>query len=250
MLLPATEEGGFELALRTDALLVRMRSDAVTGDAGNLAGSEADTSRLRLLLEGSRRLPVGDGATLAPSLNIGFRRDGGDAETGTGIELGGGLRFADPDLGLTADAKTRVLVAHEVSDFSEWGFGGSVRLDPGASGRGLSLTLAPGWGVASDGTERLWSLDGARGLAAHEAFGSAGRLDAEAGYGLAAFEGHGTVTPFAGFTVSGPGHRRVRTGVRWAAGPEVAFGVEGSRRKRADDVAPDHGIGLWASLRW
>ena len=38
-----------------------------------------------------------------------------------------------------------------------WGAGGSVRLDPGASGRGLSLTIAPVWGTPSSGVDRLWS---------------------------------------------------------------------------------------------
>ena len=37
------------------------------------------------------------------------------------------------------------------------GAGGSVRLDPGASGRGLSLTIAPVWGTPSSGVDRLWS---------------------------------------------------------------------------------------------
>ena len=149
VLLPVSEESGLELALRTDALLMRIRSNLVTGDAGNLAESEADTSRLRLVLEGSRRFVAGDGATLVPSLNIGMRHDSGDAETGAGIEIDGGLHFTDPDLGLTVEGEARVLIAHQDSDYSQWGAGGSVRLDPGASGRGLSLTLAPTWGVAS-----------------------------------------------------------------------------------------------------
>ena len=139
VLMPATEAGDLELAMRADTMLVRTRSDAVTGDAGNLAASEADTNRLRLILEGSRRFAVGGGSTLEPSLEVGLRHDGGDAETGTGIEIGGGLRFADPDLGLTVDANARGLVAHEDGDYAEWGASGSVRIDPGASGRGLSL---------------------------------------------------------------------------------------------------------------
>ena len=113
VLVGAKEMGGFELAARTDAQLVRMTSDAATGEAGNLAATEADTSRLRLVLEGSRRFAVGDGGALTPSLEVGLRHDGGDAETGTGIEVGGGLSYADPALGLTVEAKARGLVAHE-----------------------------------------------------------------------------------------------------------------------------------------
>lgn len=104
--------------------------------------------------------------------------------------------------------------------------------------------------MASGGTERLWSLDDSRGLAANEAFDPERRLEADVGFGLAAFEGHGIATTFAGSTLSESGDRTMRAGVRCAAGPEVALGVEGTRRAPVNDVAPDHGIGLWVSLRW
>ena len=48
---------GFQLATRTDAMLTRTTSDAVTTGDGNLASSEADAHRLRLVLEGSGALP-------------------------------------------------------------------------------------------------------------------------------------------------------------------------------------------------
>ena len=60
----------------------------------------------------------------------------------------------------------RTLVAHEDSDYREWGASGAVRLGPGERGRGLSFSLAPTWGAASSGMERLWSARDARGLAA------------------------------------------------------------------------------------
>ena len=46
--------GGLALALRSDVLWVRTDSDAVAGAAGSLAAAQADVSRLRLVLEGSR----------------------------------------------------------------------------------------------------------------------------------------------------------------------------------------------------
>ena len=250
VLLPANAEGGLELALRTDALLLRMRSDAVTGDAGNLAESEADISRLRLILEGSRRFELTDGRTLTPSFEAGLRQDGGDAETGTGIVVGGGLSYGDPAAGVTLGANLRGLVAHEDADYAEWGASASLRVDPGTSGRGLSLTLAPGWGAPSGGTERLWSLGDAQALAASDGVDPAARLDAEAGYGFAAFAGRGTVTPYAGLRLSEAGEHTLRSGIRWAAGPALSFGLEGTRRAPADDGAVDHGIGVSASLRW
>ena len=67
-------------------------------------------------------------------------------------------------------AKARGLLAHEDTNYREWGASGSVRIDPGAAGRGLSLTLTPAWGADSGGAERLWSARDARGLAANDAF--------------------------------------------------------------------------------
>ena len=107
------------------------------------------------------------------------------------------------------EAKARGLVAHEDSGYSEWGGSGSVRIDPGASDQGLSLTLAPAWGAASGGVDRLWSLRDARALAANDAFDPAGRLDAEAGYGLRAFGGRGLMAPYAGLALSETGGARV-----------------------------------------
>ena len=251
VLVPAPETGGLELAARTDVLLMRITSEAVSGgEAGNLAASEAGTSRLRLIVEGSRTFEVGDGGTLTPSLELGLRADGGDAETGMGVELGAGLAWADPGTGLTVQAKARGLVAHEAEEAREWGVSGEVRLAPGASGRGLSLTLAPAWGAASSGTEWLWGLRDVRALAANDDVEPGGRVDAEVGYGLAAFGGRGLMTPYAGLTLSEAGDRTWRTGARWTLGPTLAMSLDGTRREPANDDVPEHGVQFRLTLRW
>ena len=144
VLLEAGEDGGIDLALRGDAFLVQMESEA----AANTVETKADASRLRLVLEAGRSFALGEGAVLTPALELGLRHDGGDAETGTGVEVGGRIRYADAGSGLTVEANARTLVAHEDSGYREWGAGGSVRLDPGASGRGLSLDNCAGVGHA------------------------------------------------------------------------------------------------------
>ncbi len=93
VLFPASRAGDFELAVRSDLLVVSTSSEAVT----NLNESEAETSRLRLLLEGSREVALG-GGVLTPSVEVGLRYDAGDAETGVGIEVGGALRYASSSL--------------------------------------------------------------------------------------------------------------------------------------------------------
>ena len=152
ILLAAPESGGFQLATRTDAMLTRTTSDAVQTADGNMASGDAEAHRLRLVLEGSRGFAWAEGRSLTPTMEVGLRHDWGDAETGFGLELGGRVQYADPALGLTIDAAVRGLLAHEDSDYEEWGASGTVRVDPGTMGQGLSLTLAPD--VGRDGKRR------------------------------------------------------------------------------------------------
>ena len=106
VLVAAADTGGFELAASGDAQIVSMRSGEASGDGGGrLAASEAQTSRVRLMLEGSQRIELAGGQTLTPSLEVGVRHDGGDAETGAGIEIGGGIAWSDPKLGVSADLR-------------------------------------------------------------------------------------------------------------------------------------------------
>ena len=181
-MLAPSEAGGVELAVRSDAFWVRMTSDeARTAGAGDLADIRTDASRVRLFLEAEREFEVRGEGRLTPSLEVGVRHDGGDAETGTGFEAGAGMRYAAE--GIAIEGAVRRLVTHEDRGYGEWSAGGSVRIDPGASGRGLSLTLAPAFGAASSDTERLWSLGDARSLAGDARTGAGSRLEAEVGYG-------------------------------------------------------------------
>ena len=233
-------DGGFELAAKTDVRLTHIASDAAEGAAGLLGATAGGTSRLRLLLEGSRPFSFGPMRTLTPTLQLGVRRDGGDAETGAGFDLGGSLRYADAALGLTVEAAGRYLLAHEDAAYKEWGASVSVRVDPGASGHGLTLSVTPSWGAdAAGGAERLWSVRDARGLAG-QGFDTAMRLRAEVGYGLSAFRGRGAAMPFAGVSTT-VGGRDWRAGARWTRGRALEMSLEAVRRESAG-AAPEHGI--------
>ena len=202
-LVTPAEAGGFALALKADAFWVRTESDSVsTPEAGNLAGARADASRLRAVLDGSRTFALARGAALTPSLSLGVRHDGGDAETGTGFELGAGLGYADPSRGLDMALRVHGLAAHAEGGYNEWGVSGSLRLVPGAAGRGLSASLTPSYGADPGGSERLWMLPDASGLAANEDAPLSHRLDAEVGYGIALFGGGFTGTPNVGMGLS------------------------------------------------
>ena len=237
--------GGMDLALKTDAFFVRTESE----QAANSAETAADASRVRLVLEGGRSFALGGGATFRPLLELGVRHDGGDAETGAGLELGGGVAYADAASGLSVDARARMLAAHADSDYEEWGASATVRLDPGETGRGLSLSLAPTIGTASSATERLWGARDARGLAPGGAFDAARGLRAEAGYGMS-LPGGFTGTPNLAFG-TWDGARDWRLGWRLApSGGGFELNLDAIRRETATDPGAEHGIMLRSVARW
>ena len=212
-LVKPAETGGFALALKADAFWVRTESEAVTAtEFGNLSGAQGESSRVRAVLDGSRTFSFASGAALTPKLELGLRHDGGDAETGTGVEFGAGLGFADPSRGLDMALKVHGLAVHDEDGYDEWGVSGQLRLVPGGNaGRGLSASLTPSWGVDPSGSERLWAEPASAGLAANGEAEPSSRLDGEVGYGMAVFGGGFTARP-----MSGSGCRRRRASTAWA----------------------------------
>ena len=186
-LLGSRATGGFSLAFKADALWVGAASARLGGAGGRLNASEAGVTRVRTALEGSRGFTSGDGRlSLTPRLEVGLRRDGGDAETGAGMDLGGGVAFADAVTGMSLDVRMRTLVAHEAEGFRERGMSLSFGWDrTPSSPLGLSARVAPSWGAsAQGGAEALWSGQVPYGPGSHQMYGSGSQVNAEVGYGL------------------------------------------------------------------
>ena len=160
-----------------------------------------------------------------------MRHDGGDAETGYGVDIGAGLSWSDPARGLSADIRARGLLAHEADGFSERGFSGTVSWDPAPStALGPSLTLTQTMGAAaSGGAEALLGRGTMEGLAAYDGADELERrhLEAKLGYGFALFGGRFTGTPEIGLGLS-DAHRDYSLGWRLAeARPAgLAFGLD------------------------
>ena len=249
-LMPRTEAAGFDLALTSDALMVRTTSAAAAG----LVATDADVSRLRLGLDGSWLVALDSGASLTPSISIGMRHDGGDAETGFGVDLGGGLAYADEQSGLGLELNARALLAHEDENFREWGVSGALIFDPDpSSDRGLSLSVGPSWGASSTGgAEALLGPETMSGLALDNATPPGGRLGAEAAWGFPALAGRYTGTPYLGLGLR-QGGRDLTLGWRLGAvrreGLELALGLEG-RRLESNGRSPEHGAMVRLILRW
>ena len=78
--LVAGGSGGFALAFKADALWVGTSIDGVDGPAGRLQATDTAGTRFRTGLEGSRAFTLAGRLSLTPSVEVGLRHDGGDAE--------------------------------------------------------------------------------------------------------------------------------------------------------------------------
>ena len=263
VVIEARPEGGPELAAKTDALGVRTSSEAVRGGGdggGNLAAAQGDVTRLRLGLEGTwKGLAIGTG-TLTPRLEAGVRHDGGDAETGFGLDLGGGLAWSDPGTGLRAEASGRGLLTHEAGGLGQRGFAGSFGWDPRpGSERGPSVTLTQTMGLAaSGGADALLGRATLAGLTANDDGAELGRrrLEVKLGYGVEVFGDRFTAVPEAGLALSA-GRREYSVGWRLARerrGGDIGslgLSVEARRREStAADTAPEDRVGMRLDMHW
>ncbi len=239
----ATE--GFSLALRTDLLLVHTTSDEVEA----LPALSADVNRLRLMVEGARRWQFESGAVLTPSVELGLRYDDGDAEKGSGLEMGAGLRLENAVRGLSAELTGRSLLAHEASELSEWGVGGSLRFAPGGADRGLSIGLRSTLGAASSGIVRLWEQQ-TEAPAGYRATAPGSVTEAEIGYGLAVLGSRWSLTPYLGAGLSGRSGEAYKAGARLRVGEFFALDAEAARVERNDATPSVYQAAFLANLRW
>ena len=235
---------GFALAFKADALWVGTSIDGV---------DSAAVTRFRTGLEGSRDYTLAGRLSLRPSVEVGLRHDGGDAETGAGLDVGGGLVMADASTGLAVDLRVRMLVLHQAEGFRERGMALSLSYTPTPSTPlGFVARVAPSWGgQATSGAEALWGRETMAGMA-HGSLASSNRLDADVGYGLpvgSRFVG----TPRFGVGTSEYG-RDYRLGYSLGAlggeGTTFELGVDAQRRESPLQGGTDHGALARATMRW
>ena len=246
--------GGFALAFKADALWVGTGSELLDGPTGRLNASEAGVTRVRTALEGSRGFSLGGRLSLTPSVEVGLRRDGGDAETGAGMDVGGGLAFSDTVTGLSLDVRVRTLVVHQAEGFSERGMSLSFGWDPTPSTPlGLTARVAPSWGgQAQGGAEALWGNQMAYGMGSHQMYNAGGQINAEVGYGLpvgARFVG----TPKVGVSTSTYGRDyRFGYGLGVLEQGNVSFelGVDAQRRESPMEGGTSDAVLGRATLGW
>ena len=245
--------GGFALAFKADALWVGTSTDGVDGPAGRLAATTAAVTRFRTGLEGSRDYTLGGRLLLRPAVEVGLRHDDGDAETGAGMDVGGGVVVADAETGLAVDVRVRMLVVHQAEGFRERGVALSLSYNPTPSTPlGFVAKVAPSWGgQAMGGAEALWGRESMAGMA-HGSLAQGSRLDGEVGYGLPV--GSRLVgTPRVGFSTSEYGRDyRVGYGLGVLDSESLRFelGVDAHRRESPMRGGTDNEFLGQATLGW
>ena len=240
---------GFDWSLGTNGFLVQLDADEREGLP---AAVQSEVWQMRLLLEGSAGEDFGGVSGLSGNVELAARVDGGDAETGLGMELGGGVAYGHLNLGIDVKASGRVLLSHE-DGLEDAGMSLALEVDPGERGRGLYFALAPSWGNTTSGARAMWEDRQASTGVPH---GSDGRLfdptmwlDSELGYTAPLPTHRGALTSYGAFSSYGGAARQYRIGRRLELADLLSMSFEAERRESAG-VAPEHSIWLKSSIRF
>ncbi len=241
------DSGSIGMDVVGDAGLLRL-STSGSGSAalGDLAAS---VQRIRIGLEGSLSASMGGGTTATPYAQVAGRYDGGDGQTGQGVEVSGGLRLAGTRVGV--DARGRFLAVHSHERYRENGFSLVAYLKPDADGRGLSMSVAPRTGADAGDSGLMWR-DRPLAGSALRGRGDARSFRAEVGYGLVS-SSNLLLTSFGEMQLYGDARRQVRIGTRVGAPARSlhsgSLELSGARVDRRGGSV-HHRIGLIGRMRF
>ena len=193
-------------------------------NGAGIPADKLDVNRLRVAVEASRPRTLDSGARLEPSLEAGIRHDGGDGNTGSGIELNADVSHSSPSSGVTLEGGVYTLLGRD--NYEEWGVHGQIQVAAGTAGRGLSLRLSPGYGNTPSGLQKIWQQDVIEQDANSRDAGM--RVDTRLGYGLSTLGGQGLLTPYSEITFEETNSYRL--GLKWDAGSVLRLNLVGEHR--------------------
>ena len=214
------ERGGVALAVVGGAGSLSL---STAGGGLTLAGLGAGVHQARVAVEAS----WASGA-VSPFVQVGGRYDGGDGQTGGGLEVVAGLRASTSRIDL--EARGRWLSLHSASGYEEYGATVRLAVKSRPDGTGLRAVLAPRWGAADElavGEDGLLGGAGMSSLQRGAAWtppGQALSLDGELGYGWRTRRLRGVLSPMTSYRRTGFGGDLTQVGFTYLPSQETLRG--------------------------
>ncbi len=237
--------GGWQLGYQGEAMYAAMSVE----DA-----PDVDVQRVRAVLEGSHMSAM-EAGQFEQFAELGVRIDGGDAQSGAGLDLAGGVRYAT-DTGWALQLRGAGLVAN--SNYREWQVSGLLEKAYQADGTGWMLRLTPHYspvrslGSIEGGARQLWERnidDMVRGQRSPTSDEYRFGMETEVGYGL--FIRDRLWTVYSRTTGLGERSRRFMLGTEMSdvlmGGSVLRVGFEGVREE-SWNITPEHSF--WLNLEW
>lgn len=216
---------------------IRYYGDLLATDA-KVGSSEqrVDIYRVRIGLEGAFYISE----VVQPFLEANVRQDGGNAETGLGMEIGGGVRVAVPQWQLRTELHSQRLVMHTSDGFTDWGVSGMLQI--GNASRGFMATLRPSWGPSHGMTlyHQQTMLDASPLQEGHY------RTELEMGYGIVWRDG--IVRSIIGIT-DYPTGRQFRLGGQLRPWEQFSFSVSGLAYQQEASIG-NFGVNMSGSIQY
>ena len=132
-------------------------------------------------------------------------------------------------------------VAHQDTEYEEWGFSGSSASTPSEDGRGLSTRIGSAWGATHSGVQSLWTRQDASGLARRTAFDAAQCYQVEV---------RARWAPYSGVEAGGALSQALRQGLTLTVGRRFDAELELGQRQVGPGADPEHAVQLHGTLRW
>ncbi len=177
---------------------------------------------------------------IRPYVEANVRQDGGSAETGTGLELGGGIRFAHPAVRIRGEVRTQGLIMHTADGLTEWGISGALQI--GNRSEGWMVRVRPSWGR----TNRMSVYHQQTMLDVIPLGTAMQRTELELGYGIP--WGDGTARSIMGMTQL-PQGMMYRLGGEFRTWERLSFSAFGLAHGRAVALG-DLGLNIRGTLQY
>ena len=235
---------GLTAALIGDLLLLRMESDAVTGEAGNLRGVQTHVGRARVMAEIGQQIDLGKGSTLYPRVEAGVQYD---LDNDFSVLLSTGVRYTGFGERLFLEASGHGLLSGD--DDKNWGMSMMLRLAPSSNKRGLSFSVGPSLGVSRNHIDEMQQTGDHNQLGLVDQQGEKDMsLNTEIGYGLSDFFYGGILTPYVG--IGQGSNRSFRAGAKWDFMDLMRLNLEAKHTKRAEGHDERSSVMLYTKFKF